>query len=51
MTNKTHRYITYFLEKSGMKSEARDSVILLDDREEGRVQESIKNHRKTLKIR
>lgn len=30
MTNKTRRYIQYFLERSSMKSQ-KDSVILLDD--------------------
>ena len=51
LTNKTHRYISYFLQKSGMNNKLRDSAILLEDREEGRVNESFKDHRKTLKHR
>lgn len=49
MTNKTRRYIQYFLEKSGMKSQLRDSVIVLDEQEEWQVNQIIKDHRKNLR--
>ena len=51
MTNKTRRYIQYFLEKSGMKNSTRDSIIVLDEREEGQMNSVIKDHRKSLRKR
>lgn len=49
LTTKTRRYIEYFLEKSGMKSANGDGVIVLDEREEGQINQIIKDYRNNLR--
>jgi hypothetical protein len=49
LTTKSRWYIEYFLEKSGMKSPNNKEAIVLDEKEEGQVNQIIRDYRNTLR--
>ena len=53
MTNKNKKYIEHFMGLSGMitKRQADDNIILLDETEEGQIDQTIRDYKKLFKDR